>query len=217
MTFICTARLHQRSRLALSLFLVCCLTHQVCGAEEEALKSETKTEGGETKEGADKPPAEPLKEYTLEELRQYDGSDPDLPILLALKGSVFDVTSGKKFYHPGKAYASFAGRDVTRNTAMFVKDPSTLDRTDFPAKRQKYLEKVYKGTYQRKYPIVGWINNPTQPPPGWVEPDDGEDDEEEEDKDTQRQADAGGEEGGGGAAGWLRSAWSSLTGSTPEL
>ena len=31
------------------------------------------------------------KTYTLEELRVYNGTDPELPILLALNGTVFDV------------------------------------------------------------------------------------------------------------------------------
>ena len=44
------------------------------------------------------------KDMTLEELAQYDGSDPSKPILMALKGEIFDVTSGKEFYAKDAPY-----------------------------------------------------------------------------------------------------------------
>lgn len=60
----------------------------------------------------DKPPdmgeiEEPLpklkrKDFTLAELKQYDGVE-NPRILMAVNGKVFDVTRGKKFYGPGKA------------------------------------------------------------------------------------------------------------------
>jgi len=51
------------------------------------------------------------KTFTLEELKKYDGTNPNLPIYLALDGLVYDVTAGKKFYAPGGAYHSLAGKD----------------------------------------------------------------------------------------------------------
>ena len=51
---------------------------------------------------------------TEDELERYNGSDPSLPILLAVGGIVFDVTSGNDFYAPGKSYTVFAGRACTR-------------------------------------------------------------------------------------------------------
>ena len=40
-------------------------------------------------------------DLTAEELRRYDGSDVDLPILLAARGVVYDVTRGRDFYGRG--------------------------------------------------------------------------------------------------------------------
>ena len=37
----------------------------------------------------------PLKELTLSELKQHDGSEPGKPMYLAIRGTVFDVTIGK--------------------------------------------------------------------------------------------------------------------------
>ena len=36
----------------------------------------------------------PERELSLQELAQHDGSDPSRPILLAIRGTVFDVTAG---------------------------------------------------------------------------------------------------------------------------
>ncbi|CAG8559998.1 9660_t:CDS:2 [Cetraspora pellucida] len=52
--------------------------------------------------------------FTEEELAKYDGSDPNLPIYIALNGEVFDVTSGKHYYGKGGGYSFFAGKDASR-------------------------------------------------------------------------------------------------------
>lgn len=41
------------------------------------------------------------RDMTVEEIREYDGKQPDGRILMAVNGKVFDVTRGKKFYGPG--------------------------------------------------------------------------------------------------------------------
>jgi membrane-associated progesterone receptor component len=41
------------------------------------------------------------KDFTVEDLRKYDGTGPDGRILVAVNGKVFDVTKGKRFYGPG--------------------------------------------------------------------------------------------------------------------
>lgn len=41
------------------------------------------------------------KPYSLKELREYDASDADKPILVAINYKVYDVTRGKDFYGKG--------------------------------------------------------------------------------------------------------------------
>jgi membrane-associated progesterone receptor component len=47
------------------------------------------------------PPPPPLPEpvqvgeITQEELRQYDGSDPEKPLLMAIKGQIYDVSQSR--------------------------------------------------------------------------------------------------------------------------
>lgn len=42
------------------------------------------------------------KDMTVAELRQYDGTQPDGRVLVAVNGWIFDVTRGRRFYGPGK-------------------------------------------------------------------------------------------------------------------
>ena len=54
------------------------------------------------------PPSEPQlrpmkkRDFTVEQLRAYDGTGTDGRILIALNNKVFDVTKEKRFYGPGK-------------------------------------------------------------------------------------------------------------------
>jgi len=59
------------------------------------------------------PPPPPVC-FSKAELSKFDGSDPALPIYLAVKGQVFDVTAGGKHYGVGGGYHGFAGRDASR-------------------------------------------------------------------------------------------------------
>lgn len=46
-------------------------------------------------------------EHTPRSLRPFDGSDPKKPILFAIRGKVYDVSSGRSFYGPGGPYGTF--------------------------------------------------------------------------------------------------------------
>ncbi|XP_043687056.1 membrane steroid-binding protein 2-like [Telopea speciosissima] len=67
-----------------------------------------------------------LGEITEEELRVYNGSDPKKPLLMAIKGNVYDVSMSRMFYGPGGPYALFAGRDASRALALMSFDPQDL-------------------------------------------------------------------------------------------
>lgn len=44
------------------------------------------------------------KDMTVAELRQYDGTQPDGRVLVAVNGWIFDVTRGRRFYGPGEHF-----------------------------------------------------------------------------------------------------------------
>ncbi|XP_036992886.2 neudesin isoform X1 [Artibeus jamaicensis] len=82
----------------------------------------------------------------------------DQPIYLAVKGVVFDVTSGKEFYGRGAPYNALAGTDATRGVAKVSLDPADLthDTTGLTAEELKSLDDVFTKVYKAKYPIVGY-------------------------------------------------------------
>ncbi|KAF2170576.1 hypothetical protein M409DRAFT_64262 [Zasmidium cellare ATCC 36951] len=53
-------------------------------------------------------------QLTEEELKAYDGTDPDKPIYLGINGTIFDVSASPAFYGPGGHYHHFVGKDATR-------------------------------------------------------------------------------------------------------
>lgn len=41
------------------------------------------------------------RDFTIQELKPFDGTQPDGRVLMAVNGTVYDVTKGKSFYGPG--------------------------------------------------------------------------------------------------------------------
>jgi predicted heme/steroid binding protein len=64
------------------------------------------------------------QQYTDADLAAYDGTDPEKPILLAINGTIYDVSNGRRHYGPGGSYHFFAGRDASRAfvTSCFAED-----------------------------------------------------------------------------------------------
>ena len=63
-----------------------------------------------------------LPTMTVADLSQYDGTQADKPIYLAMNGLVYDVTAGKSFYQKGGTYHSLAGKDDTAALRVFGGD-----------------------------------------------------------------------------------------------
>ncbi|EEH09624.1 conserved hypothetical protein [Histoplasma capsulatum G186AR] len=63
-------------------------------------------------------------ELTPTQLALYNGTDPSLPIYVAVDGVIFDVSANPRIYGKGGSYNSFAGADATRAyvTGCFSED-----------------------------------------------------------------------------------------------
>ncbi|RUP45257.1 cytochrome b5 [Jimgerdemannia flammicorona] len=103
----------------------------------------------------DPPKDDPIK---VEELARHNGSDPNLPIYVAIKGTVFDVSRNPASYGPGAGYSVFAGKDASRALGMSslkpehcVADYSTLDE-----KELKVLDD-WLTFFTKRYNIVGKV------------------------------------------------------------
>lgn len=65
------------------------------------------------------------RQFTPDKLAAHDGRDQDKPILLAVRGLVFDVSKGRDFYGPDGAYP-FSGKEVARALAKTSLDPKVF-------------------------------------------------------------------------------------------
>jgi len=104
------------------------------------------------------PPPVQMGEVSEEELSQYDGSDPKKPLLMAIKGQIYDVTQSRMFYGPGGPYALFAGKDASRALAKMSFEPQDLtgDITGLgPFEHDALQDWEYK--FMSKYVKVGTV------------------------------------------------------------
>jgi membrane-associated progesterone receptor component len=100
------------------------------------------------------------RDYSLAEVAQYDGSDSTKPLLLAIRGQVYDVTRGRDFYGPGGPYAMFAGKDCTRALAkvsfeeeLFTGSIEGLEADELE-KLEEWIE-MFEAKYRRIGRLLG--------------------------------------------------------------
>ncbi|KAF8814815.1 cytochrome b5 [Phlegmacium glaucopus] len=96
--------------------------------------------------------------YTTEQLKQYDGSDPTKPILVAIKGTIFDVSAKIDVYGPGKSYNVFAGKDGSRGLGLssLKAEDAVADYTGLDEKDMKVLND-WHSFFSKRYNIVGRV------------------------------------------------------------
>lgn len=99
-----------------------------------------------------------LGDVTEEELKAYDGSDPKKPLLMAIKGQIYDVSRGRMFYGPGGPYSMFSGHDATRALALMSFDPQDLTgNTDGLSDSEIEVLEDWELKFTEKYPKVGLL------------------------------------------------------------
>ncbi|KAL3587142.1 hypothetical protein D5086_014009 [Populus alba] len=65
-------------------------------------------------------------DFTVDQLLQYNGTNPSKLIYVAIKGRVFDVTTSKSFYGPGGFNVMFAGKDASKALAKMSKNDEDI-------------------------------------------------------------------------------------------
>ncbi|KAL1692944.1 cytochrome b5 [Schizophyllum commune] len=114
---------------------------------------------------AENPNLAPPKDdpFTLEDLKAFDGTDPSKPIYVSIKGTVFDVSSKRDVYGPGRSYGLFAGKDPSKGLGMSSLRPEHAipDYEDLNEGDRKVLDD-WHGFFTKRYNIVGRvIDHPT--------------------------------------------------------
>jgi len=97
-------------------------------------------------------PALLFQTYTSRTLTKFNGHNNGR-ILLAIAGTVFDVTAGRGFYGPDGMYGNFAGRDASRGMAKQSFDLEMLTPIDQP------LDKLEDLTPEEIENMKGWIEH----------------------------------------------------------
>ncbi len=102
------------------------------------------------------------KDYTLKELRKFDGTGENGRVLICVLGKIYDVTKGKRFYGPSKnqtnkliiarsnfvlsyldgPYAGFAGRDASRGLATFSVEAISDEYDDLSDLKPSEMDQV---------------------------------------------------------------------------
>jgi membrane-associated progesterone receptor component len=103
-----------------------------------------------------------FRTFTPPDLEPYNGRN-NMPVYLAVRGRVFDVTSGRNFYGPGGPYANFAGRDASRGLAcgsfdqdMLTKDlQAPLDTLADLGEEEMEALRGWEERFLEKYLVVG--------------------------------------------------------------
>uniref|UniRef100_T1IHL6 Cytochrome b5 heme-binding domain-containing protein n=1 Tax=Strigamia maritima TaxID=126957 RepID=T1IHL6_STRMM len=132
------------------------------------------------RESIPKKPREPdlpkLKkhDFTLDQMREFDGRSASGRILVAVNGKVFDVTRGKKFYGQGGPYAAFAGRDASRGLATFSVEAIQDDYDDLSDLNTMQMDSVreWEMQFKEKYDYVGRLLKPGEESNDYSDDDD---------------------------------------------
>ncbi|XP_061351056.1 membrane steroid-binding protein 2-like [Gastrolobium bilobum] len=116
--------------------------------------------GGRFDDDDPKPPREPVRlgEITDQELRSYNGSDPDKPLLMAIKGQIYDVSTARNFYGPGGPYAMFAGKECSRALALLSFKPEDINgNLEGLGEGELTILEDWEYKFIEKYPKVGQL------------------------------------------------------------
>ncbi|KAI0784721.1 progesterone binding protein [Abortiporus biennis] len=98
--------------------------------------------------------------FTLQQLKEFDGSTPDKAIYVAIKGTVFDVTHKRDTYGPGGSYHIFAGKDASKALGKSsLKDEDAIaDYSDLPPSEMKVLND-WHSFFSKRYNVVGKVTD----------------------------------------------------------
>jgi len=105
-------------------------------------------------------PPKPIvkREYTLKELREGTGSTPNSPILICIKGKIYDVSKGSRHYGPGGSYHVFAGHEVAYSLGKTSTNPEDLDKPhDTLDASEVDTLNGWIDMLSTKYEYVGWL------------------------------------------------------------
>ncbi|XP_053973776.1 membrane-associated progesterone receptor component 1-like [Hylaeus volcanicus] len=132
------------------------------------------------------------RDFTVQELKEYDGTGSDGRILLAVNGNVYDCTRGARFYGPGGPYAAFGGRDASRGLATFSLEAPKDEYDDLSDLNTTEMNSVkeWDEQFKEKYDYVGKLLKPGEAPTNYSDEEDEGSQQETESKSEQHESEA---------------------------
>ncbi|XP_076237164.1 membrane steroid binding protein [Calliopsis andreniformis] len=129
------------------------------------------------------------RDFTVEELKKYDGTGPDGRILVAVNGNIYDCTRSAKFYGPGGPYAAFGGRDASRGLATFSIETAKDEYDDLSDLNITEMNSVkeWDEQFKEKYDYVGKLLKPGEAPTNYSDEEDEGSQQETESKSGQQE------------------------------
>lgn len=125
----------------------------------------------------------PLRsDFTVAELREYNGTREDGRILVAINFNIYDVSRSKHYYGPDGVYPNYAGRDISRNLINFSVETNECeefdDFSDLSISQMNTLRE-WDQQYREKYLFVGKLLRDGEPHTNYEDEEDEEESEHE--------------------------------------
>ncbi|CCE61837.1 hypothetical protein TPHA_0B01630 [Tetrapisispora phaffii CBS 4417] len=100
--------------------------------------------------------------FSESDLKQYSGDSVSERIVLSIKGNVFDVTRGARFYGKWGPYKKFSGKDCSNVFGYNSWDLSSLSKecnSNISELSTVELERIdsWLSFFKRKYPYIGYV------------------------------------------------------------
>lgn len=102
-----------------------------------------------------------FKDYTPRELSKYNGFDHE-NIFIGVRGKIYNVSKGRRFYGPSGPYSNFAGHDASRGLALnsfeldVVKNwTEPIDKLDDLKESEIQALDGWEKMFSEKYTCVG--------------------------------------------------------------
>lgn len=105
------------------------------------------------------------KDFTVRELREYDGTRADGRILVAILFNIYDVSRSVHYYGRNGVNPNYAGRDISRiliNSPEDLKDSEDFDDLSDLSRNQMNTLREWEQRYKMKYPFVGKLKEKLQ-------------------------------------------------------
>ncbi|KAJ7469028.1 cytochrome b5 [Mycena latifolia] len=101
--------------------------------------------------------------FTLDQLKEFDGSNPAKPIYVSIKGTVFDVSTKADVYGSGRSYNVFAGKDGSKGLGMssLMPENAVPDYSELNEADRKVLDD-WHSFFTKRYNIVGRVTDHPQ-------------------------------------------------------